>query len=283
MSARFDGDPDFNGPRPKPAPRRRFTLIELMVVIAIIGFLIALLPPASRGTRHASRRAQCTNNLKQILLALHNYASEHGGFPPAYTIDANGRPLHSWRTLILPYLEQKTLYDSIDLAKPWDDPANAKAAQAAVHVYACPSAGAASNTTTYLANAGPNGGLAPGKIRPLAEITDDPDWTLLVIDAAEEQAVPWMAPVDAGPPLVLGFGPDSDLHHPGGTNAGFVSGQVLFLKATTSAETRRALMSIDGGDDAVVRAELGFPPPTIPPPAPAAAPTPPTPPAAPAN
>ena len=67
------------------------------------------------------------NNLKQIALALLNYEQAHHALPPAYTVDAQGRPLHSWRTLILPYLDQESLYQTIDLSKPWNDPANAKA------------------------------------------------------------------------------------------------------------------------------------------------------------
>ena len=70
---------------------------------------------------------QCANNLKQIALALRNYESVYHALPPAYTVDAEGKPLHSWRTLILPYLEQQALYDKIDLSKPWDDPANKEA------------------------------------------------------------------------------------------------------------------------------------------------------------
>src|SRR4051794_1481798 len=106
MSANFENDPAFNDPIPKPRPGRGFTLVELLVIVGIIVFLIALLLPATRSSSQAARRSQCVNNLKQIALALYNYEQAHNALPPAYIVDAKGRALHSWRTLILPYLEQ---------------------------------------------------------------------------------------------------------------------------------------------------------------------------------
>ena len=171
--------------------------------------------------------------------------------PPAYTVDANGRPLHSWRTLILPYLEQEPLYQTIDLSKPWNDPANAKASETVLPVFRCPEAVGPQNTTTYLAIVAPNGCLIPKESRRLAEITDAHGSTLMVIEAGEENAVPWMAPVDADESLVMSLGPTTKLHHAGGMNACFVDGSVRFLKASTPAAVRRALMSISGNDDEV--------------------------------
>ena len=69
------------------------------------GILIALLLPAVQAAREAARRTQCSNNLKQIGLAMHNYHDVNQQFPPAYIADADGQPMHSWRVLILPYLE----------------------------------------------------------------------------------------------------------------------------------------------------------------------------------
>ena len=127
MSIDFENDPEFNEAIPKKSAGRGLRLVQVLMALGTIVLLIALLLPAVRTAGPAARRAQCTNNLKQIALALHNYEQEHKALPPAYTVDATGRPLHSWRTLILPYLEQESLYRSIDLSKPWDDRSNAKA------------------------------------------------------------------------------------------------------------------------------------------------------------
>jgi prepilin-type N-terminal cleavage/methylation domain-containing protein/prepilin-type processing-associated H-X9-DG protein len=234
---------------PTPGARAGFSLIEVLVVLAIIALLIAFLLPAVRsGSGEAVRRAQCVNNLKQIAVALYNYEDAYKVLPPAYTADASGRPLHSWRTLILPYLEQESLYRTIDLSKPWNDPANAQALEAMPPVFRCPGASRPRNTTSYLATTGPDGYLVRGESRRLAEITDEHASTLAVIEADDEHAVPWMAPVDAGESLVIGLGPTTKLHHSGGFNASFVDGSVRFLKVDLPAQVRRALMTINGGE-----------------------------------
>src|SRR5271156_5073566 len=107
------------GKNERPMRRRGFTLIELLVVIAIIAVLIALLLPAVQAAREAARRSQCTNNLKQIGLALHNYHASQGSFPLATSVAVGGgsagtnyQPWGTWSALalMLPYLEQQPLY-----------------------------------------------------------------------------------------------------------------------------------------------------------------------------
>ena len=110
---------------PNPILRRGFTLVELLVVIAIIAILIALLLPAVQAAREAARRTTCANNLKQIGLALHNYHSTYGSFPPGYSTSAdvadyiNGKKIHHGSTLvlILPYMEQNELLELIDFTQ----------------------------------------------------------------------------------------------------------------------------------------------------------------------
>jgi len=105
-----------------PTERRAFTLVELLVVMAIIGILVALLLPAVQAAREAARRTSCTNNLVQMMVAVSNYESAHRVYPPG-TIDQQG-PIqnfpvgyhHNWVSQLLPYLERKPVYNHIDFA-----------------------------------------------------------------------------------------------------------------------------------------------------------------------
>ncbi len=131
---------------------RGFTLVELLVVIAIIGILIALLLPAVQSAREAARRAQCSNNLKQIGLAVHNYHTSFGCFPPGsidcpnYPTDCSGAYtgggpyLTTWTICLLPFLEQQTLYDQYDSSLPSSrDNINKRVTQTFIPAYLCPS------------------------------------------------------------------------------------------------------------------------------------------------
>jgi prepilin-type N-terminal cleavage/methylation domain-containing protein len=128
--------------------RNAFTLVELLVVITIIGILIALLLPAVQAAREAARRAQCSNNLKQIALALHNYHTANGAFPPAITTRSGENPGYynvlraNWAILVLPALEQQPLFDSFDFSVPLNEAgannANVKARGTVLSSMLCP-------------------------------------------------------------------------------------------------------------------------------------------------
>ena len=116
-------------------------LVQCLVVLVVVGVIIALLLPAVQMAREASRRAMCSNNLKQIALALHNYHDTYDQFPPA-AIGPKDVPVEkqfSWLVAILPFLEQQSLYEALRLDLPWDHPHNAGLLQTSVQAFMCPS------------------------------------------------------------------------------------------------------------------------------------------------
>lgn len=160
----------------RPQMRRGFTLIELLVVIAIIGILIALLLPAVQQAREAARRAQCKSNLKQLGIALHNYASAHSVFPP--NLIPGGKPgsggyigyfQGNWGVMayLTPFLEQTAVYNLLNLESPtyansgsaWiiADSNNQLAAATLINLYLCPSDISRKVSTAY----GVTGGIGP--------------------------------------------------------------------------------------------------------------------------
>jgi hypothetical protein len=140
---------------------------------ASTGVLIALLLPAVQSAREAARRAQCTNNLKQVALAMHNYESSNNAFPAPAIVGKDGKPLLSWRVAILPYIEQVALYKKFHLDEPWDSPHNKGLIGEMPLTYVCPSRrNPQPGTTTYRVFVGKGAFFEMGQPTALASITD---------------------------------------------------------------------------------------------------------------
>jgi prepilin-type processing-associated H-X9-DG protein len=235
---------------------------KIALGLGLCGLLVALLLPAVRTARGPTYRASCRNNIKQISLAFEQYVKDHGSYPPAYTVDANGKPLHSWRTMLLPYLEQETLYKSIDLTKPWDDPVNAKALNTVVSAYARPTLSVDSDLqrTTYLAIVTQQSCLRSGTPTAKKDITDGLGKTVVVIEVPENYAVPWMSPQDTNEAMFVELmrdltpRPNEEAEPPRWSHIGmshmlFADGHIEeIVPDEKSPAERRALITIDGGE-----------------------------------
>lgn len=230
--------------RPPRNWSKTLQLIGMCVGVAVI--IVGLFLSSFSSAREAARRTQCKGHLSGIAFALHRYHETHMAFPPAYTVDENGQRLHSWRTLILPYLGQEELFEKLDLSKPWNHPVNAEVFNAKLHAFWCPSSELPPHLTTYLAVVGENACFHPTNPRAISEITDGISNTLMVIEVPVKQAVPWMSPQDANEQMVLNIRPADKLAHTVGVQSALADGSVRVLSATMAPETRRAVISING-------------------------------------
>lgn len=224
-------------------------IIGVLAVVMVLcgGILVALLLPAVQAAREAARRMNCANNMKQIALALHNYESAYGSLPPAFTVDDSGKPLHSWRTLILPYLEQAAVYQQIDLSKPWDDPVNRPFNDVAVPTFTCPSGTLPPNMTCYQVIVDQQSAFPGGTSRSFRTITDGLSNTVFVIEANDEQAVPWMKPNDLDLPTYLSL-MSGKPHHVGGRHMALGDGAVQFMSDSINTETAAGMATASGGE-----------------------------------
>ena len=116
----------------------RGMIAAVPVALLLLFGLTILLSPSVCSRGMPQNDIACMNNIRQIALAILNYEAEHLHLPPTCTFDEDGNPLHSWRTLILPYLGHRGLFEQIDLTKPWNHPDNASAASVIPFEFRCP-------------------------------------------------------------------------------------------------------------------------------------------------
>ena len=196
-------------------------------------------------------------------MALRGYHHQYGSFPPATLVGADGRAAHSWRVLILPYLDQQQLYDRYDFSEPWDGPNNILLQDEIPDVYRCPtffkhveSGLVAHEHLNRLSNyvvINSAGAVFDGdEATHRDEITDGLDSTIMVTEV-RLHAVHWMSPVDVTPHQLL-----TDLrrternehaNHPGRLNVGFADGSIRAIPSDTDEAMLRSSITKSGGEE----------------------------------
>lgn len=137
----------------------------------------------------------CMANLRRIAFALNDYYAATGHFPPPYTTDEKGRPLHSWRTLILPQLDQDPLFGRVNLDEPWDSPGNRELWHAMPPVYRCVMQAEDTATTSFVAVTGPETMWPIRETRTIADVEAGTSNVVLLIEQSDCRTV-WMRPLD---------------------------------------------------------------------------------------
>lgn len=233
---------------------------------------------AIEAARAAARRAQSMNNLKQIALAFHNYSDVYRAFPPAVIYGPDGKPWHSWRVLLLPFLEQVALYEQYDFSEPWDSPKNIKLAETVLAVYRDPAREGSDAFTDYGAIVGENAIFRPDFVKMKSpddfpacltsnkthfrDVTDGTSNTIMFATLDPSRKIPWTKPEDivfdenfpgVGKPagigaLHRGAGPDTPV-----ALVSLADGSVRVIPGDLDAATITPFLTRNGGE--VVRQE----------------------------
>lgn len=230
-------------------------IASLFAGAAVLTMVVMLLAPAVAVARISARKAKNSDQLRQIAEAMEQYHFEHGTYPPAYIADKSGKPLHSWRVLILPQLGRHDLYQQYNFEQPWDSPTNMSLLTRMPEVYAAPGDDNALVTyeTSYLVIVGANAAFPPGgRVRTHNEFTDGLAETILVVEATES-GICWLEPKDLSANSMnygINAGPSDCIR--GKTNDGamaaFADGKAHFLPADLPLETVEALTTVNKGE-----------------------------------
>ncbi|MDR1270757.1 MAG: DUF1559 domain-containing protein [Planctomycetaceae bacterium] len=242
---------------PKPDGKRftiTFDMENIGTLLSGSGITLVKLIHTSHDIALAvQKKLQCSNYIKSFLLAMHNYHDTVGKLPPAFTVDENGKPLHSWRVLLLPYLEQVDLYKSIRLDEAWDSEHNKQFHDKMPQVFKCPSCtqGNPKRDTVYCMVVGEKAvGRTDGKGIHFSKVTDGTSNTVCIVE--RKTPVCWMSPEDVTFDVaVKGINklPDGiGSEHDHCVNVGFLDGSTHVLQQNVALNVLEALLTIAGGE-----------------------------------
>ena len=217
-----------------------------------LGFVLRPLILGYRNTQQATWGNQCATNLNSLAQAIQKYVEEKGSYPPVWTADAEGKPLHSWRVLILPYLDEEELYNSIHLDEPWDSEHNRQFHSKMPTIFRCPASRFANEaTTTYSWIAGPSAyPSGPVALKP-SDVTDNPNSTIMLVE--RKTPICWMKPEEISEENALkGVGIDRGIgsdHLREGANVAFFDGTIRFISNNAPLDSLKKIISYSGGEE----------------------------------
>jgi len=235
--------------------------VTLAVVLAVtigagifVSIMFALVFPVMLASRQAALKSGSASHLKAVVAALKTYEADYGSFPPAFITDVDGRPLHSWRVLLLPYLGYDHIYERYDFSQPWDSPHNMQLLSMMPAEYAAPSDtdAKARFESSVVVIVGSRTAFPGSKTKGMADILDDTSQTILVAESPSFGAA-WLQPKDLSADqmrFVLngGEGVEIGSKSPGGAHIGLADGSVRFLLDDTPPEYVQAMTTIADGD-----------------------------------
>ena len=239
--------------RKSPLPRWLVrTAIYSLAVLPIIVAAFWFIQPVIIQLKTQRDITLCKGNLHQIAKALNSYVVDYGMYPPAVTYDASGQAMHSWRVLILPYLNQRKLYETYDMSKPWNAPENAHMQTQIPAVYVSPAnKNIAIGESSYMLITGA-GTLFPPKASPLNPglVPDGQGNTILVVET-NNRLSSWIEPVDldvAKLPARIGMLNGIGGSHADGATAVYVDGQAVFIPNDAAKTVIDGLITPAGGE-----------------------------------
>jgi type II secretory pathway pseudopilin PulG len=229
-------------------------IASLLAAGILVGLLFALVFPAVSAARQSAQKSKSVDNMKLIAAAMRSYEADHGCFPPAYVADENGKPMHSWRVLLLPYLGYDHVHDQYDFNQPWDSPQNMNLRYMMPREYACPAdVDARSNyETSYMVITGDKT-MFPGKeCTTRDDITDGLAYTILLAQT-RSCGVCWLEPRDLdGDRMRFEIngreGVEISSVHLGGAHVMTADGESHFLADDTPPDYVQAMTTIAGNE-----------------------------------
>ena len=240
--------------------RPREWIRYLLAAGAALFVVAALLLSLGGNSRRESPRNPCRDNLRSIGLALINFESAHRSLPRAVTRDANGRAMDSWRVLVLPWLDQRPLFEQYKRDEPWDGPNNSKLADTILPVFNCPidehdKSKNPPTMTNYVAVVGPETAWPDTGATSYKDFRDGTSNTILIVEVANS-GIHWMEPRDLhvsqmAPTINAKAGQGISSKHKVGAHVLFADGSVRFLSEKMTAAEVQALLTTNGGEKAV--------------------------------